>query len=169
VATKTKRSPEPKRNPEPDAERPSFAEVQRELTKALGAPKKSRGILRYPAPESATQVAELVARVRAAGGSASLAEAYPARQLCVVDGPPSMLMDLVTWVSWQSKSARKALDMLHADADLTISNIDYTDFLVTLARVPKDPAAHAKRLAKIVMQGDAAKIEAALNKRRWRT
>lgn len=39
----------------------------------------------------------------------------------------------------------------------------------SLERVPEDPAAHAKRLAKIVMNGDAKKIEAALKKRRWHT
>jgi len=152
-----------------DAARPRFSDVQRELTKTLGMPKKSRGILRYTAPKSAKQVTKLVARVHAAGGAASLAEAYPVRQLCVVEGPPSLLMDLVTWVSWQSKSARKALDMLHADANVRIKNINYTDFVIELERVPKDPAAHAKRLAKIVMQGDAKKIEAALKTRRWHT
>lgn len=148
---------------------PSFADVQRELTKALGKPKKSGAILHFKAPKSTKQLNELVDRVHAAGGAASLAAAYPARQFCVVNGSPSLLMDLVTWVSWQMKSGRKALDMLHADAGVRVSNIEYTDFIITLERVPKDPAAHAKRLAKIVMQGDAKKIEAALKKRRWKT
>jgi hypothetical protein len=146
---------------------PSFAAVKRELTETLGKPKTSRGILQYPAPKTAKQVAKLVDRVHAAGGAASLAEAYPARVLCVVNGPPSGLMGLVTWVSWQSKSARNALDLLHADANVRISNIKYTHFVISLERVPEDFAAHAKRLAKIVMQGDEKKIAAALKKRRW--
>jgi len=158
-----------KKETETEAEAPKFADVQRELTKALGKPKKSRAILHYKAPTTAKQVTELVARVHAAGGAASLADAYPARQLCVVEGPASLLMDLVTWVSWQSKSSRKALDMLHADAGLRISNIKYTNFVVSLERVPNDAAAHAKRLAKIVMQGDEKKIAAALKTRRWKT
>jgi hypothetical protein len=163
MATRTKNSPKQ----EPAA--PTFADVKRELMTALGKPKTSRGILHYPAPESAKQTAELVARVHAAGGAASLAEAYPARQLCVVNGPPSMLMELVTWVNWGSKSGKKALDMLHADAGVRISNINYTGFVIKLERVPADPAAHAKRLAKIVNQGDEKKIEAALKARRWKT
>ncbi|GEM_PF-5661717 len=166
MATKAARS---KDRSEEGTKPPSFSEVQRELTKALGKPRKSGAILHYKAPKSVKQVNQLVARVHAAGGAASLAAAYPARQFCVVNGPASQLMDLVTWVSWQSKSARKALDMLHADAGIRVANIHYTDFVITLERVPKDPAAHAKRLAKIVMQGDAKKIEAALKKRRWKT
>jgi hypothetical protein len=148
---------------------PSFAQVQRELTATLGKPKKSFGILKFPAPKTAKQTAKLVDRVREAGGSASLTEAYPARQFCVVNGPPSWLMGLVTWVSWRSKSARIALDLLHADADVRVSDMKYTDFVISLERVPEDPAAHAKRLAKIVLYGDAKKIEAALKKRRWHT
>jgi hypothetical protein len=50
-----------------------------------------------------------------------------------------------------------------------VKNIDYTDFVIHLDRVPKDPEAHAKRLAKCVMQGDEAKIAASLRKRRWHT
>jgi hypothetical protein len=147
---------------------PTFRDVQHALTKALGTPKKRRGILQYKPPASAKEVNALIKRVHAVGGAASLAEAHPARVLCVVNGPPSMLMDLVTWVSWQSKSARNALDKLNADAGLRVANIKYTKFVVELERVPKDPAAHAKRLAKIVMQGDAKKIEAALRTRRWK-
>src|SRR5689334_19584895 len=86
---------------------PSFAEVQREITRALGKPKKERGILRYKAPKDAKQVRPWIARVHAAGGAASLAEASPARELWIVDGPPSGLMWLVTYVSWHSKSIIK--------------------------------------------------------------
>jgi len=149
-----------------ETERPSFKDVKSALDKALGKPKKSRSIFRYKAPSDA---AAWIKRVHATGSSASLCDAYPARELVVVEGPPSGLMDLVTWVSWQSKSARKALDLLHADAGLRVSNMKYTDFVVTLDRVPADPAAHAKRLAKIVMMGDADEIAAALTKRRWKT
>lgn len=150
------------------SEGPSFAEVLRELTKALGKPKRSRAILRFAAPKSVKDVNALVKRVHAAGGAASLAEAYPARELWVVSGPPSGLMELVTWVSWRSKSGKKALEALHEDAGVRVSNIDYTSFVIKLDRVPKDPAAHAKRLAKIV--GEEPKtIAAALAKRRWKT
>jgi len=147
-------------------ERPAFKDVKSALDKALGKPKKSRAIFRYKAPSDA---AAWIKRVHETSGSASLCDAHPARELVVVDGPPSGLMDLVTWVSWQSKSARKALDLLHADAGLRVANIKYTDFVVMLDREPKDPASHAKRLAKIVMMGDADEIAAALKKRRWKT
>lgn len=63
--------------------------------------------MRYTAPDDAKEVKAWIGRVHATGGSASLAEAYPVRVLAVVNGRPSALMDLVTWVAWQSKSARK--------------------------------------------------------------
>ena len=150
-------------------DKPAFAEVKAALDKKLGTPKNARGILSYKEPTDAKETKEWIARVHAAGGSASLAAAYPARVLAVVEGPPSGLMDLVTWVSWQSKSARKALDMLDRDAGLRVANINYTDFVIQLDRVPKDPDAHGKRLAKIVMNGDAEKIAASLRKKRWKT
>ena len=81
-------------------------------------------------------------------------------------------MWLVTYVSWHSKSIIKLLDKLHAEVGVTISNINYTGFVMTLGHVPKDPAAYAKRFAKIFryMKGrDEASIEAALKKRRWKT
>jgi hypothetical protein len=147
----------------------SLDTVKAALFKALGKPKRERGgIACYPAPDAPVARA-WIARVEAAGGSASLADAYPKRVLAVVDGPPSGLMGLVTWVSWQFPRARKALDMLDRDAGLRVANIKYTDFLIQLARVPKDPEAHAKRLAKCVMMGDEAKIAASLRKRRWHT
>ncbi|MFN0247384.1 MAG: hypothetical protein ACKV2T_10900 [Kofleriaceae bacterium] len=151
------------------AARPSFGEVKAALDKALGKPKKSGGILRYTAPDDANEVKDWVGRVHAAGGSASLAEAHPARVLAVVEGQPSALMDLVTWISWQSKSARKALDILDKDAGLRVANINYTNFVIQLDRAPRDPDAHAKRLAKIVLNGNASKIAAALKTKRWKT
>jgi len=151
-----------------DAGGPSFAEVTLELTKALGKPKKSGRVLRFKAPKDVKVVNALVKRVHAAGGAASLAEAHPARELCVVNGPPSLLMALVTYVSWRSKSGMAALDALHEDAGVRISNIDYTEFVIKLDRVPKDLAAHAKRLARVVDE-DAETIAAALAKRRWKT
>jgi hypothetical protein len=150
-------------------EKPDFAEVKAALDKTLGKPKKVRGISSYKEPTETKETKEWIARVHAAGGSASLAAAYPTRVLAVVEGPPSGLMDLVTWVSWQSKSARKALDMLDRDAGLRISNINYTDFVIKLDRVPKDPESHAKRLAKIVHFGDADEIATSLRKKRWKT
>jgi len=147
----------------------TFGEVKAALDKALGRPKKKYGMLLYTAPDHVPTANALIKRVYATGRSASLASAYPKRVLAVVDGPPSGLMDLVTWVSWQSKSARKALDMLDEDAGLRVSNIKYTDFSIRLLRVPQEPAAHAKRLAKIVMMGDEKKIAAALKKRSWKT
>ncbi len=147
----------------------SFAEVKVALGEALGKPKRERGgVACYPAPD-AKLARDWIARVRAAGGSAALAEAYPKRVLAVVEGPPSGLMGLVTWVAWQFPRARKALDMLDRDAGLRVGNINYTDFVIQLDRVPKDPEAHAKRLAKIVMMGDEVKIAASLRKRRWQT
>jgi hypothetical protein len=147
----------------------SFADVKAALGKALGKPKRERGgVACYPAPD-ADVANDWIARVHAAGGSAALAEAYPKRVLAVVEGPPSGLMGLVTWVSWQFPRARKTLDMLDRDAGLRVVNIKYTDFTIRLDRVPKDPEAHAKRLAKIVMMGDATKIAASLRKRRWHT
>jgi hypothetical protein len=152
-----------------DAKEESFDEVKAALFKALGKPKRERGgVACYPAPD-AKLAKEWIARVHLAGGSAALAEAYPKRVLAVVDGPPSGLMGLVTWVSWQFPRARKALDMLDRDAGLHVKDIKYTDFLIQLDRVPKDPEAHAKRLAKCVMYGDEAKIAASLRKRRWHT
>jgi len=147
----------------------TFADVKAALDEALGKPKKSGGILLYKAPEDVSVANALIKRVYATKRAASLAAAYPARVLAVVDGPPSGLMDLVTWVAWQSKSARKALDMLDADAGLRVSNINYTDFVIRLEHVPTAAEAHAKRLAKIVMMGDEKKIAASLKKRRWKT
>ena len=147
----------------------TFADVKAALDKALGKPKRSSGILLYKAPEDVSTANQWIKRVYATNRSASLAAAYPARVLAVVDGPPSGLMDLVTWVAWQSKSARKALDMLDEDAGLRVSNINYTDFVIRLAHVPQAPEAHAKRLAKIVMMGDEKKIAASLKKKRWKT
>ena len=146
-----------------------FNDVKAALDKALGKPKKERGILKYKEPADAKLTRQWIARVHAAGGSASLASAYPARVLAVVKGPPSGLMDLVTWVRWQFPRARKTLDMLHRDAGLRIANIDYTDFVIVLDRVPEDVEAHAKRLAKEVNMGDAEQIATALRKKRWKT
>jgi len=151
------------------ADMETFGDVKSALDKALGKPKKSRGILLYKAPDDVSTANQLIKRVYAVNRSASLAAAHPARVLAVVDGPPSGLMDLVTWVAWQSKSARKALDMLDADAGLRVSNIQYTDFLIRLVHVPQTPELHAKRLAKIVMMGDEKKIAASLKQRRWKT
>jgi len=151
------------------SEKEDFADVKAALDKALGKPKKSRAILQYKEPADAKATKAWIARVHAAGGSASLASAYPARVLAVVNGPPSGLMDLVTWVAWQFPRGRKALDMLNADAGLRISNINYTDFVIHLDRVPKDPDAHAKRLAKVVHMVEADEIAAALKKKRWKT
>jgi hypothetical protein len=147
----------------------SFHEVKAALGKALGKPKRERGgIACYPAPD-AKLAREWIARVHAAHGSAALADAYPKRVLAVVEGPPSGLMGLVTHVSWQFPRARKTLDMLDREAGLRVENIKYTDFVIKLDRVPKNPWVHAKRLAKEVMMGDEAKIEASLRKRRWHT
>ena len=168
AAKKTTKAPKPTSASEPEAA-PSFADVQRALTKALGKPKKSGAILRYKAPKDA---AAWIEQVHAAGGVAALSEAYPARELCVVDGPPSALMPLVTDVGWGMKSTIAALDMLHAEAHVTISNINYTGFVLTLARAPKDPAAHAKRFAKVYpyhRTQTEAFIKASLAKRRWKT
>ena len=154
---------------EEDIQAESFAEVKAALDKAFGKPKRERGgIACYPAPE-AKVATKWIARVRAAGGSASLADAYPKRVLAVVQGPPSGLMGLVTWVSWQFPRARKTLDMLDREAGLRVSNIKYTDFVIQLDRVPRNPQVHAKRLAKEVMMGDEAKIASTLKKRRWHT
>lgn len=148
----------------------SLADVKDALSKAFGKPKRERGgIACYPAPADAKIARAWIARVHAAGGSASLADAYPKRVLAVVEGPPSGLMGMVTWVSWQFPRARKTLDMLDAEAGLRVENIKYTDFVIKLARVPRNPNVHARRLAKEVMMGDVPKIEAALKKRRWRT
>jgi len=150
-------------------EKETFEEVKAALDKALGKPKKARGIARYTAPADAATCKQWIARVHATGGSASLAEAYPARVLAVVSGRPSELMDLVTWVRWQFPYARKALDLLDADAGLRISNIKYTHFLIKLDRVPLDPGAHGRRLAKVVHMGDAIEIADALKTKRWNT
>lgn len=110
--------------------------------------------------------------MHAAGGAASLAEAHPARELWVVDGPPSGLMHLVTYVSWHSKSTLKLLDKLHAEVGVTISNINYTGFVMTLGQAPKDPAAYAKGFGKMfqyIRGKEEHAIEAALVKRRWKT
>jgi hypothetical protein len=153
-----------------DAQEPeTFAEVKAAMDKALGKPKRDGGIFLYKQPNDAPATTAWIKRVHAAGGSASLAAAYPKRVLAVVDGPPSGLMDLVTWVSWQSKTARKALDLLDEDAGLRVANINYTDFVIRLDRVPKHLGSHAKRLAKHVMMGDEKKIAASLKDRRWRT
>jgi len=160
----------PKKDASADA--PSVAEVVRELTNALGKPKKERGILRFKAPADAKAAKPWITRVHAAGGAASLAEAHPARELWVVDGPPSGLMHLVTYVSWHSKSTLKLLDKLHAEVGVTISNINYTGFVMTLGKAPKDPAAYAKGFGKLFryIQGkEEHVIRAALQKRRWKT
>jgi hypothetical protein len=150
----------------PAGEPESFKDVKAALDKALGKPKKSGPILRYKAPPDS---AAWIKRVHATGAFASLAEAYPARELAVVVGPPSQLMGLVTYVSWRTKSGQKALEMLHADAGVRISNINYTNFVISLDRVPADVAGHARRLAKIIMQGDEDAIAAALKKRKLKT
>lgn len=158
-----------KNGPTESEPRESFASVKAALLAALGKPKRERGGIQcYPAPDDASARA-WIERVHSAGGSASLAAAYPAPVLAVVEGPPSGLMAMVTWVSWQFPRARKALDMLDRDAGLRVTKIKYTDFVVRLDRVPKDPEAHAKRLAKVVMYGDAPTIAAALRKRVWHT
>jgi hypothetical protein len=59
--------------------------------------------------------------------------------------------------------------MLDREAGLRVENIKYTDFVIKLDRVPKNPEVHAKRLAKEVMMGDEKKIAASLRKRRWHT
>ena len=150
---------------------PSFGDVKAELDKALGKPKRERGVLRYAAPADGKKVTALVARVRTAGGSASLCEAHDGRQLCVVDGPPSGLMDLVTYTAWQSKSMRRALDILDRDAGLQVADINYTEFVMLLDRPPKKAGEHAKRFAKIYRYmpgGDEKKIAAALMKRKYK-
>lgn len=171
VTTRVKKVNETAKPAATAAAAPSFQDVKAQLTEILGAPKKERAILRYKAPANPKQAKDLVARVRAAGGSASLCKANGGRQLCVVEGPPSGLMDLVTWVSWQSKSSRKALDLLDRDAGLQVADINYTDFVMLLDRVPKKAAEHAKRFAKLYRYmpgGDEKKIAAALLKRRYK-
>ena len=144
----------------------TFAKVNDELHATLGKPDTKRGIRRYPVPPDPKM---WIDRIHAAGGSAALCKDNSAQYLCVVDGPPSRLMDFVTWVSWQSKSARNALDALHDEVGLRVEKVAYTSFVMRLGRVPSDPDTHAKRFAKIVMNGDAARISSALQKRRWNT
>ena len=149
------------------AKAPTLAQVKKELTAALGKPRSHVGLTCYPAPTSPAERKKWIARVYEAGGAAAISDTgSKGNELCV-GTKPSQLFARIFNVSWRTKSALKAWDLLDADAGLRVTKVGYTDFTIALDRVPTKIADHAKRLAKADFMLDDKKIEAALKKRAW--
>lgn len=153
------------------AKAPAFQALLRDLAGALKPREVAGGdavkLWSYAAPGRAKDRARWIARVRDAGGSATIYEPTWEPALVVVAGPPALLS--CTFWKWDEESLLTQFDDLDADAGLTFLSIERegANFDIELARVPRRVAVHAAELSAIFIT-DAKEIAAALRARRWR-
>lgn len=132
------------------AKAPGFRALVAALTESFGNPEPFRqhdvDFLLFRAPRRTRVAAEWIARARAAGGAATLYD--DGRALALVAGPLSGLLAAFYWDTWSRRECRVAIDMLDraSDAQLAIIDTVRERFELTLARVPANVDAHAKRL-----------------------